>query len=356
MPTARELLEQADALMRRNRQMAERAVRGPAVGPTTLPDEAPAARIEPGLRTAPPPAEPAPRAAPEPAAAPAPATRVEPVPPSPVVEEADIPVLEEVVAPEARAGEADDFPVLTDAIDEIEVSSPPVDEGEPSDWLMPPAEDESVLGPAPPSVAVVPPVKPESVAAASAGGPPTADVESALSAPRRPEIEDLAAQAEATSDLDVTIRRDVPTLGAPAAPRSAPPEIEDLAEASLADLDPDVTWTRPVRPAAAAALAARPAALDPGAPAVQAAPASAGLPPGTDWDALAEEIRMQVLQRIDLFTDTGLRDRLGERLKPIVDRASADLVATINQHVGELLRAYVAEAIEREIDRWRASH
>ncbi len=40
----------------------------------------------------------------------------------------------------------------------------------------------------------------------------------------------------------------------------------------------------------------------------------------------------------------------------IVDRASADLVATINQHVGELLRAYVAEAIEREIDRWRASH
>ena len=62
---------------------------------------------------------------------------------------------------------------------------------------------------------------------------------------------------------------------------------------------------------------------------------------------------MQVLQRIDLFTDTGLREQLGERLKPIVDRASADLVATINQHVGELLRAYVAEAIEREIERWR---
>ena len=71
------------------------------------------------------------------------------------------------------------------------------------------------------------------------------------------------------------------------------------------------------------------------------------------WDAVAEEIRMQVLQRIDLFTDTGLREQLGSRLKPIVDRASADLVATINQHVGELLRAYVAEAIEREIEQWR---
>ena len=71
------------------------------------------------------------------------------------------------------------------------------------------------------------------------------------------------------------------------------------------------------------------------------------------WDAVAEEIRMQVLQRIDLFTDPGLREQLGRRLQPIVDRASADLVATISLHVGELLRAYVAEAIEREIERWR---
>ncbi|MFO1313798.1 MAG: hypothetical protein U1F41_17225 [Burkholderiales bacterium] len=71
------------------------------------------------------------------------------------------------------------------------------------------------------------------------------------------------------------------------------------------------------------------------------------------WASMAEEIRMQVLQRIDLFTDTGLRDQLGGRLQPIVDRASADLVATINQHVGDLLRAYVAEAIEREIDNWK---
>jgi len=63
---------------------------------------------------------------------------------------------------------------------------------------------------------------------------------------------------------------------------------------------------------------------------------------------------MQVLQRIDLFTDTGLREQLAARMQPIVDRASQDLVATINQHVGVLLRAYVAEAIEREIERWRA--
>jgi hypothetical protein len=67
----------------------------------------------------------------------------------------------------------------------------------------------------------------------------------------------------------------------------------------------------------------------------------------------ADEIRMQVLQRIDIFTDTRLRDQLAAQLQPIVDRASAEMVSTINTHVGGLLRAYIAEAIEREIEKWR---
>jgi hypothetical protein len=73
----------------------------------------------------------------------------------------------------------------------------------------------------------------------------------------------------------------------------------------------------------------------------------------TRWNLMAEDIRMQVLQRIDIFTDTGLREQLNRRLQPVVDRASADLVAAINQHVGQILREYVAEAIEREIEKWR---
>lgn len=78
------------------------------------------------------------------------------------------------------------------------------------------------------------------------------------------------------------------------------------------------------------------------------------LAPGSgEWEALAEELRMQVLQRLDLFTDTGLREQLGQRVKPIVDRASAELIETINHELGELVRGYVAEAIEREIESWR---
>jgi hypothetical protein len=45
---------------------------------------------------------------------------------------------------------------------------------------------------------------------------------------------------------------------------------------------------------------------------------------------------------------------LSAQLQPIVDRASAEMVATINTHVGGLLRAYIAEAIEREIEKWRS--
>ncbi len=73
------------------------------------------------------------------------------------------------------------------------------------------------------------------------------------------------------------------------------------------------------------------------------------------WGAIAEEIRMQVLQRIDIFTDTRLREQLSAQLQPIVDRASVEMVTTINEEVGKLLRAYIAEAIEREIEKWRGT-
>jgi hypothetical protein len=71
------------------------------------------------------------------------------------------------------------------------------------------------------------------------------------------------------------------------------------------------------------------------------------------WRALAEQISMQVLQRIDLFTDTGLKEQLALHLQPIVERANSELVGAINTHVGELVRSYIAEAIEREIAQWR---
>jgi hypothetical protein len=74
------------------------------------------------------------------------------------------------------------------------------------------------------------------------------------------------------------------------------------------------------------------------------------------WRALAEQVSMQVLQRVDLFTDTGLKTQLAGHLQPIVERASAELIGAITEHVGGVLRTYVAEAIEREIALWRRDH
>ncbi|MBK6803407.1 MAG: hypothetical protein IPG84_00350 [Betaproteobacteria bacterium] len=193
--------------------------------------------------------------------APAPAPAFAPAAPVPAAivareaDDADIPLLDEAVEGTSPATDADGFPLLTDAVDEIEVAAPPVDEGEASDWLLPPPEDESVLGPSPPSVAIVPPALSDAHASADPRSAIVVDVESALTSPRplAPEIEDLTRASLAEFDPDVTVRRVAPDLGVPVAPpRPVPPEIEDLAEAGLADLDPDVTWTRPIRPAAAA--------------------------------------------------------------------------------------------------------
>lgn len=102
-----------------------------------------------------------------------------------------------------------------------------------------------------------------------------------------------------------------------------------------------------VRPNDAIAGAA-PASMPP----VEVTARAASAAPAEDWarwQALADEIRMEVLQRIDVYTDAGFRGQLGAHLQPIVDRASAQMVATISEQVGALLRAHIADVIEREI-------
>ena len=325
MPTARELLEQADALMRRNRSVDDIPVLTDAVPP--------------GKETRSPfaPANAAPPAAP---------------------------------VPVAKPDVEDDVPLLTDEVEEIEAAAldPEVGEGEPSAWLDLEQGEPSVIGDAPDSIAIVPPVDlrrpapaPEveefdelddELAAAIAAAPreeetlqppiaarspaemPVAHVRQSQPAP-----EVIAGGAASLLHGDLPV---APPVIAPVEVDPAPQHVAPVAEVPLAPALMD-----------SAEVAASPSPSESAPVAVPPTPAA---PDAAHWEAMAEEIRMQVLQRIDLFTDTGLRTQLGERLQPIVDRASADLVATINQHVGELLRAYVAEAIEREIDSWRRNH
>lgn len=324
MSSARELLEQADALMRRNRRP-------------------PRDEDIPELTDA--------------------------------VGDDDLPRAARPAVAAARAGlrnpaTVDDIPELTEAVEEIEAPSIqeyPEDPDELSRWLR---EDEQRIAPGgrtPDPIVASTEARREAVPAARVDAAPRPDeptdldtlirdaapvsvfakAPAALSAPPivaseefdRPEeiitFDEPAPAVAPANAASAEVERPEESLAfeepAPAEVPAAAPPGDKVAEEIFADDDARAT----VRPDDATSGPA-PAAEDP-----------------ERWKALAEEIRMQVLQRIDIFTDTGLREQLTARLQPVVDRASADLVATINREVGQLLRAYVAEAIEREIEHWR---
>jgi len=279
MPTARELLEQADALMRRNRG---------------------------GV---------------------------------------DIPVLTDVVSAEQHAigsPRQPDIPVLTDEVEEalveavpapassakrLELVSGPMLDGDPSDWLVMDTIDpamHSVTG-SPDTLDVVPPLTMRAVEA-----PDKEDSE-----PKWSPKTFKAAGSEPTP----------PPAGSGAA------EPTPIAEPTLIA---EQAWIAEPKPLADTTPLDEPL-LE---PVSETKPQIAVAPAGDDekWRTLADQISMQVLQRIDLFTDTGLKEQLAQHLQPIVARAGAELVTAINEHVGKLLRAYVAEAIEREIAQWRREH
>ncbi len=384
MPTARELLDQADALMRRNRADAIDDI-------PVLTEAVPAVQLPRAIRTRASPADEGP----------------------------------------------DSVPVLTENIDVVEVEDETTTvggeavEGEPSAWLEFEDGEPSVIGDAPDSIAIVPPVRlrpppdeallasaeheeieltlpreeasgdaaaaeAEALERARAAGEAAAREAAAVEQAAREAAERDAAERE-TAERQVAARelaereaaareaaereaaaralaqREAAERETAAREQAAREKVEreqgereqaereatarevaeqEAAARELAELE---AATRPTTGpfAVMAGESASGAAIAAGAPAPEALSMAQD---DERWVAAAEEIRMQVLQRIDLFTDTGLRDQLAERLQPIADRASADFVAAINLHVGDLLRSYVAEAIEREIERWRRDH
>jgi hypothetical protein len=284
MPSARELLEQADALMQRNRT---------GVVDTLIDTEIPELTEIVAM-----------------VAAPASATASRAVPLAPAAPAAAVP------------SDLDDVPELTEAVEEIEIESIvelPEDLDESSGWLHHEFGPFGVVGGGPSSVAP--------------------------SFAKRDHV-GLNVERAARSALSVVGK------GAD----EAPAEVPTAPQAATVTATPVANPAEPA-PVGPAPAAASPGAVSPGALSPNAVSAPDQPPAAADewarWEVLADEIRMQVLQRIDIFTDTRLRDQLAAQLQPIVDRASAEMVAAINAHVGGLLRAYIAEAIEREIEKWR---
>ena len=388
MPTARELLEQADALMRRNR--------------AALADDIPVLTES-----------------------------VPALPEAQVLRGRGAQARAGVPIPPPLPEEGDTIPTLTERVESA--TTPPdavaaAEEGEPSDWLQREAGEPSVTGEIPDSVLIVPPAEaptlggedlvfddsraPDAALQSSRDAPPPelAAEEIELLPPLDPEAaEDAfdeefasvpsaavpvaatevaepwaetdstapAAETEVAEFFESYVQAEVPAADPTSSevPPAVNEALEEVAAAEPEDATAGIALSEAVVPAtepaphvevvepawapAASLPIDIPVAATASVIAASAAIAPAPSPPVAGdprWEGVAEEIRMQVLQRIDIFTDTGLREQLALRLQPIVDRASADLVATINQHVGELLRAYVAEAIEREIEIWRRTH
>jgi len=298
MPTARELLEQADALMRRNRA---RQV------DTEIPE---------------------------------------------LTEAIAMPV----IAPETSAAPValDDIPELTDAVEEIEIASIveiPDDELDSQGWLRSDSEELAADIARPRAAAATSAVHvPEAIggrvlplfAIAGKAHESASAAPAAVAASGADSV--IAAMQTKAPVVELPVRdahddKSTATHESEAAPASDQPAAQDAITAR-----DDTTSTSEITSTSASGEVAAPATSESTVPAAN---------DWARWEALAEEIRMQVLQRIDIFTDTRLREQLSAHMQPIVERASAEMVDTINEQIGTLLRAYIAEAIEREIDKWR---
>lgn len=344
MSTARELLEQVDSLMRRNRAAPE--ARSPLA-----PEPAPAEQDVPLTR---------------PDALSAPENAV--VEKAPVEPPADAltPSLDPTeAAPFERASfgrdTPEDIPLLTDVADWSEPAAAALEETSPA------AHDETAAESLPIADALA--ATPEhDLAAAIEQELTAASKDLALAAPE-PVVETAAADEGDKTDFPV-LTDEVPFEAA-----ELPVPVREVTDEKIADAPDLQEQAAPVIPApkppmqrsAASDVAPAPAIEAPAresprsveSPLVASASAIASLPPlaadDPRWDEIAEDVRIDVLQRIDLFTDTTLQTRLREQLAPVIDRASAELIDVLNRHVGELVRDYVAEAIEREIEKRRDS-
>jgi hypothetical protein len=232
--------------------------------------------------------------------------------------EVDIPVLTDVVAGIPANDEPDaDVPVLTDVVgaDVVVAAALPQDVAASAPITADPPE--AAQAPAPPQIAGAAIMR--SVEAIPVGLPMDGDISDWLV------MDTIDPSTHSITGPGPDTLAVVPPVALKAEPEPAP---ESPPAAATAEV---VVDDSAARAAAAAAEEER-------------------------WRALAEQVSMQVLQRVDLFTDTGLKTQLAEHLQPIVERASAELIRAITEHVGGVLRSYVAEAIEREIAQWRRDH
>lgn len=294
MPTARELLEQADALMRRNRNAAGE----------------------------------------------------------------DVPVLTEVVPAPPPFEDDEAVPVLTAVVEEVVVAAAPDwDDNDPSGIDI--DADLAAMGPD------FPTVSPEHLPREAEPAAPAARADSRLPMLEIPpethhyRLDPVGtpgpgARDEARAKVNSGISGEMLEKTLPLSELLASPAAQTV-DAKFFDIPPGGAMVIPA-PAPAPASGSNAISTAP-AVAPEPAPVKEAPKPQVDLDLVAreltEQITLQVLQKLDIYTERGMQEHLAQHLKPVVERAVGELVTTINANVGRVVRAFVAESIEREIEHFR---
>ncbi len=182
--------------------------------------------------------------------------------------------------------------------------------------------------------------------------PHTFAADDALADREYPPHEDRTGRKEPTLD-------DEPVIGGKPASRSEPTFLANFADEPAPAESAENPPTFVEAPAATSAAVAEPVLADaPVSPPVAESPpmlvATAAAPPaaepaGPTAEETAEVVYYQVLQNLDLYTERALQEHLNTHLAPIIERATRELLATLNANLGALMREYIAEAIEKQI-------
>ena len=272
MPTARELLEQADALMRRNRTPEQDA------DIPELTDEIAVAASRTPSRVM---------------LASRPATR-------------------------QRHSRDDDVPELNDAVEELSIHPLPDDAGEVSRWLEADLGESSITGPAPDSIAVVPP-------STLRAAPAQASAASYTEAQTPIAVASTTVAPTATATLAARVAGTI--VGPPAEP---PPASDPGFEAMLGAAPVEAAFEEELTPSALAPVASLPRA-EPSTRPRSCRDAAAAAPDEHHGRASPRKSACRCCSGSISSPIPVCASELAARLQPIVDRASADIVATINR-------------------------
>jgi hypothetical protein len=125
-------------------------------------------------------------------------------------------------------------------------------------------------------------------------------------------------------------------------PISEPDPIPESPDEPVVFVDPGPSATQPLVGGVHGAANDEPRAATPPLTSPPQQPASSA-------EELADTVYFQVLQNLDLYTERALQQHMTAHLSPIIERATQDLLTTLNANLGALIRQFVADAIEKQL-------